>query len=76
MAAGIDRRCSVTNCPTRITEVEMTNAGLHYLNTLWVAAVRAGTTTKCLAHYLDTDIPTTYSAYIKGDSHRGNRELR
>lgn len=72
--AAINKACSVTNCPTRVTEESLASAGLHYLNTLWVNAVRAGTTSKCLPHYLDTDIPTTYAAYIKGASHRGNRD--
>jgi hypothetical protein len=40
----------------------------------WVAAFRAGTTTKCLAHYLDTDIPTVYRAYFNGAEPRRNRE--
>jgi hypothetical protein len=74
--ADINKACSVSKCTTRVDELSLAAAGLLYLNTLWVNAVRAGTTSKCLAHYLDTDIPTTYAAYIKGSGHRGNRDLR
>ena len=73
--ADINKACSVTNCPTRVDERALAAAGLHFLNTAWVAAVRAGTTSKCLPHYLDTDAPTVYAAYFKGDRHRGNRDL-
>ncbi len=66
--------CTVSKCTTPVTELQLQSAGLNFLTTQWVAAVRAGTTTKCLAHYLDTDIPTTYQAFIKSDQHRGNRE--
>lgn len=71
----VNKACTVTNCLTRVDERALTAAGLNFLNTAWVAAVRAGTTSKCLPHYLDTDVPSTYSAYIKGAGHRGNREL-
>lgn len=73
--ADINKACTVTNCLTRVDERALSAVGLHFLTTLWVNAVRAGTTSKCLPHYLDTDIPTTYAAYIKGSQHRGNREL-
>lgn len=73
--AAISFTCSVSKCPTRVDESALTAGGNHFLFNKWVTAVRAGTTTKCHPHYLDTDIPATYSAYIKGDGHRGNREL-
>jgi hypothetical protein len=66
--------CTVSKCTTPVTEDTLQSAGLHFLNTRWINAVRAGTTTKCLAHYLDTDIPSVYAAYIKGPDHRGNRD--
>jgi hypothetical protein len=72
--ADVNRACSVSKCPDRIDERSLTAGGNHFLVTRWVAAVRAGTCTKCLPHYLDTDIPTVYSAFIKGADHRGNRE--
>lgn len=72
--ANINKVCTVSKCVTVIDERSLSAGGLHYLNTLWVNAVRAGTTTKCLSHYLDVDIPTTYKAYIGGPSRR-NREI-
>lgn len=67
--------CTVSKCTTVIDERALTAGGIHFLHDRWVAAFRAGTTTKCHAHYLDTDIPTLYAAYIK-DTSRRNRELR
>lgn len=72
--ADINKACTVTNCLTRVDERALSAAGGIFLNDLWIAAVRAGTTSKCLPHYLDTDIASTYAAYIKGSGHRGNRE--
>lgn len=72
--ADVNAVCTVSKCTTGIDERALTNGGNHYLFKRWAAAFRAGTTTKCQAHYLDTDIPTVYSTYIKGDAHRGNRE--
>ncbi len=66
--------CSVSKCTTIIDERALTSGGLHYLFDRWVTAVRAGTTTKCLAHYLDTDIPSVYADYFKGAKPRRNRE--
>lgn len=68
------KTCTVAKCLTMIDELALTNGGNHFLFNAWVAAYRAGTTTKCQAHYLDTDAPAVYAAYIKGDRHRGNRE--
>ena len=72
--ADINKACSVTNCQTRVDERSLAAAGLHFLNTAWIAAVRAGTTSKCLPHYLDTDAATAYKAYFAGASPRRNRE--
>jgi len=72
--ADINKACSVAKCPTRVDERALSAAGLLYINTQWIAAVRAGTTSKCLPHYLDLDAPAAYAAYIKGTSRR-NREL-
>ncbi len=72
--ADINRACSATNCSTRIDERSLTAGGNHFLFNRWVAAVRAGTATKCQAHYLSQDIPTVYSAYINGAEPRRNRE--
>lgn len=74
MPAIINRACSTTNCTNRIDERSMTGAGLHFLTSAWLAAVAAGTTTKCLPCYLTVDVPTVYAAYVKGDGHRGNRD--
>lgn len=73
--ADVNFGCTVTNCRTRVDERALTAGGNQFLFKRWVAAVRAGTTTKCLAHYLDTDIPTVYSAFIKGNRERHNREI-
>lgn len=74
MAAFINAYCTVSKCTTLINEHALTAGGNHFLFNLWSAAYRAGTTTKCQAHYLDTDVPSVYAAYIKGAEHRGNRE--
>lgn len=71
--ADINKTCTVSKCTTQIDERALTAGGNHFLFNQWVAAVRAGTTTKCHAHYLDIDVPSAYSAYIKGVSRR-NRE--
>ena len=72
--ANVNAVCTTTNCRTVIDELALLNGGEHFLYKRWVAAYRAATTTKCQAHYLDTDIPTVYGTYFKGDAHRGNRE--
>lgn len=73
--ADINRACSVTNCTTRVDERALTAGGNHFLFNSWVTAVRAGTTTKCLPHYLDTDIPTVAAAVARGHRSPGdNRE--
>ena len=72
--ADINKACTVTNCQTRVDERALSAAGGIYLNDQWVAAVRAGPTSKCLPHYLDTDAPAAYAAFFKGSAHRGNRE--
>ncbi len=68
------RTCTVSKCQTIIDERALTAGGDHFLFNQWVTAYRAATTTKCQAHYLDTDIPTVYAAYVKGSQSRGNRE--
>ena len=73
--ANVNAVCTTTNCRTVIDELALVNGGNHYLYKRWVAAFRAGTTTKCQNHYFDTDVPTVYKAYHAGDAHRGNREL-
>jgi hypothetical protein len=73
--AIINAKCSVTKCTERLDERSLNSGGIHFLVTRWAAAVRAGTCTKCLPHYLDTDIPTVYAAYVKGAAPRRNREL-
>lgn len=70
---AINMTCTVSKCTNRIDEHALSAAGLHFINTLWVAAVRAGTTTKCLPHYEDTDIPTTVAAY-NGSPVKRNRD--
>lgn len=66
--------CTVSKCPTIIDEMALTNGGNFYLYNQWVAAYRAGTTTQCQAHYFGGAGATAYAAFIKGASHRGNRE--
>lgn len=72
--ADVNRACSTTNCTNRVDERALSAAGLHYLTTAWIIAVRAGTSTKCLPCYLTVDAAAAYSAYIKGAAPRGNRD--
>jgi hypothetical protein len=72
--ASVNAVCTVSKCQTAINEHALTAGGNIFLFDRWVAAFRAGTTTKCLAHYLDTDIPTVYRAYFNGAEPRRNRE--
>lgn len=55
-------KCSATNCTNRITEVGLTEGGIHFIHDLWVAYIRAGGT-RCQSHYQSVDIPTTYAAF-------------
>jgi hypothetical protein len=71
---SVGTTCTVSKCTSIVDANSVSAAGDIFLTRRWIAALVAGTTTKCLPHYLDTDIPTVYAAYIKGDGHRGNRE--
>lgn len=68
------KTCTVASCGTVIYPHTLTNGGNQYLFKQWAAAFAAGSTTKCLAHYLDTDVPTAYAAFFKGNRERHNRE--
>lgn len=72
--ANVNFTCTVSRCTTQVDERALSAVGPLFLNDRWVAAVRAGTTTKCLPHYLDTDIPTVYKSYFAGAEPRRNRE--
>lgn len=71
--ANVNAVCTVSKCQTVVNEHALTAGGNHFLFNRWVTAFRAGTTTKCLPHYLDTDIPTVYQSYFR-DVSRRNRE--
>lgn len=72
--ADVNIVCSIETCETPVDERALSAVGLNYLNTRWVDAVRSGETEKCLAHYLDTDIPEDYYDFITSPS-RSNREI-
>jgi hypothetical protein len=72
--ADVNFGCTVSKCTTRVDERFLSAGGNHFLVNAWVTAVRAGTTTKCYPHYLDTDAAAIYLAYFRGAGHRGNRE--